>query len=146
MKVLIAPLKKASRVIMLTSVPNVMKPKDLYMYLNILRPDIFDSYFLYACRYCKAAFKDNRTLYLKDDRFSKNKELSLIMYNKFLVRHLGEDIGQPKARRIVRINMDQDLKNSSEEWLYKLNQQKAHNLRKNPIVSDFLSINFYRIT
>lgn len=65
--------------------PHITKPVDLYLYLSILRPDIFDSYPEFVTRYCKASLQDTKSLFLNDKGFSKTKELNLLIYEKVRV-------------------------------------------------------------
>lgn len=110
---------------------------DLYYFLHLLRPDIFDSYAMYAWRYWNAKFDNTRTLYLNDDKFSKVKELNLIIYEKFLVRTVNRDRIDPRDRILVRIALNEELNQAANNWIRQLVEQKQRTQNKGCIVSWF---------
>jgi len=120
---------------MCSATPNIMKPADLYYFLNLLRPDIFDSFHKFACRYCNARFRNTKDLYLADDGFCKVTELNLIMYQKFFVRSADENKNLPASKRLVAVPMDQQKKQEAEEWLAKHKQQQEAYSEKGQVVS-----------
>ena len=75
-------LKKTSTLIFVSGMPNIVKPFDFYLYLSLLMPDTFNSFPQFVVRYCKGKFRNENSLYLDTQGFSKTKELNLILREK----------------------------------------------------------------
>ena len=120
-------LKEAKHIVFWSAVPRIVSPSELYLYMNLLRPDIFNSYPEFATRYWKASLSDNRTLFLNDKGFSKSKELNLILYEKLMVRFVSAQNQKPSERVLLEVELDISLKETSEEAYKLLSAQKNRN-------------------
>ncbi|CAI2382703.1 unnamed protein product [Moneuplotes crassus] len=130
LKPIVKHLKTCNRIIFCSAVPNIKRPDDLYNFLKILRPDIFDNKDLYSCRYCKGEFRNKHSLSLKNDGFSNVKELEIILYEKFMVRSVRKNEIQPQQRCLVEIDANVDIVKIADSFLHKLEVQKEYTKRK----------------
>lgn len=79
------------RTILLTGTPALSKPRDLFNILNIIRPDIFNSFKEFGFRYCDPKF--NRfSKGLDYDGATNLKELHFLLTNYIMIRRLKKDV------------------------------------------------------
>ena len=120
-------LKNAKHIIFWSAVPRIVSPSELYLYMNLLRPDIFNSYAEFATRYWKAMLSDTKSLFLNDKGFSKSKELNLILYEKLMVRFVSAKNQKPGERVLLEVELDNLLKTNADESYRLLQTQKSRN-------------------
>ena len=103
LKPIFSHLKKCNRIIFSTSVPNIKRPSDLYTFLKILRPDIFNNENLFKCRYCNGTFRNKYSVNINGQGFSKVKELEIILYEKFMVRSVSNSLISVNQRLMIEV-------------------------------------------
>ncbi len=92
--------KGVPHVMALSGTPLVNRPSELWPTLNILRPDVFKSFWTYAHRFCAA----KHTIYgWKFDGASHLDELHTLLTDSCMIRIRREDVlaELPRKRRIV---------------------------------------------
>lgn len=101
--------RRVKRVIMLGGTPMVNRPVEMYPALNILRPDVFPSFFAYATRYCQP----RRRPWGWEFKGATNlDELHQLLTSTVMIRRLKQDVLKdlpPKLRIVVPLEI-QDRK------------------------------------
>lgn len=91
-KILCPILQQSKRVILLTGVPLLEKPSELFHLMKILRPDLMPSFPNFAKRYCNPKKMATYSDYSGRDRL---QELNIILRQRFLIQRTKSDtIGQ----------------------------------------------------
>lgn len=127
--------RKVPHVLMLSGTPLTNRPAELFPALNILRPDLFNSFFSFASRYCEPTRKPWGWEY----KGAKNlDELHALLKSTCMVRRRAADVLEdlPPIRRVI---VPIDVKDIGEYqqaeanligWLEKTSPQKANSARK----------------
>jgi len=115
-KAVIALSKKVRHVIAISGTPLVNRPIELYNILHLLWPDVFDSFFKYAFRYCQPV----KTPWGWQYKGAKNiKELHRRLKGLGMIRRLKKNVMKelPEKERLI-IPLDIEKRNEYEEALH----------------------------
>jgi len=127
--------KKAKHILALGGTPLTNRPVELWNTLNLLRPEEFDSFFIYAQRYCQPkrtrwGWQYNGAAHL-DELHSRLKRTCM-------VRRLKKDVLKQlpaKSRSVVPLSIDNpgEYHRAEEDflaWLSSISKLKANRARK----------------
>lgn len=127
--------KKIPHIIAISGTPLVNRPAELWTTLNLVRPDEFPSFILFAFRYCKPVMTPWGWQYKGANNL---KELHRKLNSLMMVRRLKKDVLKElpdKTRYIVPL----DIENEEEydeavsnfiQWLTKISISRAKRARK----------------
>jgi SWI/SNF-related matrix-associated actin-dependent regulator of chromatin subfamily A-like protein 1 len=96
-------LKNTKNIIALTGTPILSSSKDLFMILNLLRPDLFPNYWKFCNRFCniKINYKAGRVKEFYGARNSS--ELNSILLNEVMFRLTKEDMGTVLDKPLISV-------------------------------------------
>lgn len=126
---------KVPNIIALSGTPIVSRPSELFPILNILRPDIFPTFFPYGSTYCRLT----KTMWGWDYRGARNtKKLNRVLLQTCMLRKTKEELLKdlpPKIRSVVPLpikNRGEYDKAASEylDW-WESGESKSRAFRKN---------------
>jgi hypothetical protein len=104
--------RKAKWKIFITGTPIYNKPKDLYVALNLIDPEMFDNFYMFATKYCGAKkVKFNGKSVMKYDGPTNVDELNTILRANYMVRRMKKDVMKdlPEKMKDVIILNESDL-------------------------------------
>ena len=129
--------RKVPHVIALSGTPLVNRPKELWPVINVLRPDIFNSFLEYAFRYCEPKYIFGRWEY---NGASHLKELHHKLKKHLMIRRLKDEV-LPHLKSIKNIIIPMGIKKRKDynqasddivKWLTKTSINKARKAKKAP--------------
>lgn len=107
---LIPIFKQLKHVILLTGTPAFARPKELFNLMNILRPDIINSFTNFGNRYCDPRY-NHFSKKIEYDGHKNDLELNFILKSNFMIRRLKKDVLSElpsKIRSRVHIEADRN--------------------------------------
>ncbi len=111
--------KRSKKKILISGTPLTNRPAELWNILNIVRPDLFPSFFSYAMEYCKP----KKTRFGWDYSGADNlDELHSILRKNVMIRHLKKNVLDQlpeKIRNIVLINLSKKARAEYNEALHR---------------------------
>lgn len=116
------PLKYA---IALSGTPLTNRPAELWPTLHILRPDLYNSFWLYACEYCEPRFIRGEWQYKGATKLKKlNQELQAVMIRRKKSEVLHDLPGWQRRVVPVPIRHPEEYKAASDNFLQWLRQTR----------------------
>ena len=107
-KCLLPIIQKSKRILLLTGTPILSRPVELFSLLSMLRPDLFNNFYVFGNRYCDPKKTNFGTDWTGS---SYPKELHYILKN-LMIRRLKKDVMSqlpPKKRQKIEIPTDQKI-------------------------------------
>jgi SWI/SNF-related matrix-associated actin-dependent regulator 1 of chromatin subfamily A len=102
--------KKAKWKIFITGTPIYNKPKDLYVCLNLIDPEMFGNYYMFATKYCGAKkVKIGSKSVMKLEGPTNVEELNTILRANYMVRRMKTDVMKDlpeKMKDVIILNED----------------------------------------
>lgn len=93
--------RKAKWKIFITGTPIYNKPKDLFVPLNLIDPEMFGNFYEFALRYCGAQkIKIGSRSVMKYENATKMDELNTILRAKYMVRRMKKDVMKDLPEKI----------------------------------------------
>jgi len=109
-KIAQALAKKAKWKIFITGTPIYNKPKDLYVCLNLIDPEMFGNYYMFATKYCGAKkVKIGSKSVMKLEGPTNVEELNTILRANYMVRRMKTDVMKDlpeKMKDVIILNED----------------------------------------
>ncbi len=127
--------KGVPHVVCLTATPITKRPIEFFPMLNILRPDLFPSYWKFGHAYCGARRKPWGVEF---KGASNLKQLHAILHKNLMIRRHKEDVLEqlpPKTRsviplKITNISEYNEAVNNFISWLYKRSPERVKGAEK----------------
>ena len=110
--------RKAKWKIFITGTPIYNKPKDLFVCLNLIDPEMFDNFYMFATKYCGAKkVKFNGKSVMKYEGPTNVEELNTILRANYMVRRMKTDVMKdlPEKMKDVIILNEADLEGLVEK-------------------------------
>lgn len=127
--------KKLAKILILTGSPIMSRPAEVWPLVNILRPDVFDSFFSFGARYCQPRFRFGKWEYKGAARIP---ELHALLNETCMIRRLKADVLKelPEKSRFVipmRMTKSSEYREAVDDflgWLGKVSPGKAKKAAK----------------
>lgn len=124
--------RRVPRRIMISGTPLTNRPSELFPALNIIRPDLFASFYSYASRYCSPSLKPWGWEYKGATHL---KELHRKLRNECMIRRLKKDVLKDlpaKTRTIISLRMrnPKEYEEAITDFLRWLRKKSKHLARR----------------